>query len=377
MRRFPAFTTAFVVASSSCTPAQQRPPTSPVSGTVYALLADNQLFALSLSTGKVLNSVSLGAAPVERRGVERIMALAPNHNQLVALVSEGLPGTNSIAFVDIPALHVQATRPVPVPDVTYRGLALGDQSGRIYLFGNRMVGADAGPAHGPPSDAVVTVLNPTGSEVLYNWTVRASAGRNWYVLRGAIAADERQIFVSYHGPDTQGMDIFSIEPSGITRCPSAPDPSLGCIRLHGDFELYHDDGFLVATGGPDILQLNSVGEVQRTLHTGLGNNHLMEFAVSVAAGELYAVGSCGYVPGLSAVDLRSGQDRLLVPLGGAICGERVVLGPDPLLVILDLPVPVPSVSEPGALLLVDRRSGKTQVRADIPSSPIDALVIPT
>jgi hypothetical protein len=223
---------------------------------------------------------------------------------------------------------------------------------------------------------VVTVLDPTGTELLYKWTARLSAGRNWYVLRGAVAADERQIFISYHGPDTQGMDIFSIGPSGIKRCPSAPDPSLGCIRLHGDFELYHD-GFLAATGGPDILQLNSLGEVQRTLHTGLENNHLLEFAASAAAGELYAVGSCGYVPGLSAVDLTGGQGRLLVPLGGAICGERVVLGPDPLLVILDVSVPMPSVSEPGALLFVDRRSGKTLVRAGTPSSPIDALVTPT
>jgi hypothetical protein len=301
------------------------------------------------------------------------MAVSQQRNQLVALLSEGVPGPDSIAFVDIPTLRVRATRSVPVRDVRYRGLELGRQSGRIYLFGNRIVGPDGGPEHGPPSDAVVTVLDPSGTEVIFNWTVRPSLGRNWTVLRGALASDERQIFLSYHGPDTQGMDVLSVGPSGFQQCVSVSDPSSGCIRLHGDFEFYRG-GYLAATGGPEIQQLSSSGKVQRALNTLLENNHLMEFAIDLSNSKLYAVGSCSYVPGLSAVSLTSGQTQMLDRLGGTVCGERVVLGPVPVLIVLQFQLQAPDSQ--GALLVIDGRNGKVLRRVTTPTAPIDLIYVP-
>ena len=362
---------ALALATSACGPAQPRQSSISVSGTTFALLADNQLLAVSLATGMVLHSVRPGVPPEGWRGVDRLMALSPNGNQLVALVSEGKPGSDRIAFVDIPDFRIQATRLIPVSDVTYRGLAVGAQSGRIYLFGNRIAGADRGPAFGPPMDAVVTVLDPTGTEVIDSWIVRPAVGRSWFVLRGAVSRDERQLFLSYHGSDTQGMDILSIGPAGFHRCPSSQDPSSGCIRLHGDFDFYHG-GFLAATGSPEIWQISSSGALQRTFNTKLEDNHLMEFVVDNSTSTMYAAGSCLYVPGLSSVGLTTGKADLLVPLRGSVCGERVLLGPTPILVILQFRLPSPTT--PGALLFVDRRSGKLLRQVPTPSAPVDAIV---
>ncbi len=334
---------------------------------MLTLLADNQLLALSANSGATLGSVRLSSAPRATRDVARLMALSNNGKRLVVLVSADTPGDNRVATVDVRTLQIQATVPVPGTGVTYRGLAVGSKTGRIYLFGNRAVGPDAGPTHGPPSDAVVTVLDPTATTVIENWTARPSAGRNWYVLRGAVSADERQLFISYHGPDAAGMDIFSIEPQGVRRCASSPQPESGCARIHGDFEPF-GNGFLAATGSPQILELDSSGVETRTFDTKLENNHLMEFAVDRTTSTLYAAGSCLYVPGLSSVSLTSGKTQLLDPLGGQVCGERILAGADHLLVLLQ--------AQPRAVLFVDGRTGAVRRQVTTPAEPIDALLLP-
>ena len=53
-----------------------------------------------------------------------------------------------------------------------------------------------------------------------------------------------------------------------------------------------------------ILDVDSYGAIRTGFDTGLEGNHLMEFVVDPMAERLYAVGSCGYSGGFSAVSVR-------------------------------------------------------------------------
>ena len=108
-------------------------PTSRV--TVLTLLADNELLAVSANSAAMLGSVRLGPAPQATRFVARLMALSSDGKRLVVLVSSDKPGDNRVVFVDARTLQIHATVPLLRTDVTYRGLALGSKTGRIYLFG--------------------------------------------------------------------------------------------------------------------------------------------------------------------------------------------------------------------------------------------------
>jgi len=114
-----------------------------------------------------------------------------------------VPGRDHIGILDPTSLHIKPLEPIGVQDVAYRALALGPRTGDIYLFGNRIIGPDRGPRQGPPSDAVVTVLDSTNLTVIHNWTVRPSAGLDWYVYSGSIDDQEHHLYVSYHGPPRQ------------------------------------------------------------------------------------------------------------------------------------------------------------------------------
>jgi hypothetical protein len=349
-------------ATSACAMEQTPSKPHPAQPVIAVLTADNSVVTVSANSG-IRQSVHLGPRPPAIRYVGRLMAWKASH--IVVLLSADKTGFDQIGFVNLPTLRPIRVQTIPIPDVSYRSLALGSKSGNIYLFGNRVVGPDAGPLHGAPSDAVITVLDPTGSRVINNWIARKSDGRNWNVLAGAVSDDEHELFVSYHSPDTMGLDLFAVKPDGIDRCPSSQQPDSGCVRIHGDFQLF-DEGLLAATGSPKILQIDAGGRVVSTFDTKLDdNNHLMEFVVNKGK-TLYASGSCLYVPGLSELSLSTGKARLLQPNGGPVCGEKVILDGD-LLALLR--------PKPDSVLFVTAANGIILGQVNMPSQPIDAVAI--
>ena len=369
MRHVFAASTALTLLLGACTNAASNPSSSPAPSsrpTVVALLADNQLVTLSADAAKIVQALRLGPAPGFAQTQGRFMALTQaSSSRAVVLVPGVGPGGDHLVFIDLTTLRIAAQRNAPDDNVSYRSLAVGAKTGRIYLFGNRAVGPDAGPAHGSPSDAIVTVLDPIGESTISSWTVRPSAGFNWYIFRGAVSADERQLFISYHGPDTTGMDIVSITAQGFHRCQPLQSPDSACVPIHGDFEVF-GDGFLAATGSAEVVQLHSSGQVTRRFDTKLENNHLMEFAVDEATHLLYAPGSCLYEAGLSSVNLTSGEARFIDRLGGPVCAERIVIAGQTLILLQ---------ARPTGVLFVDRQSGTVRRQVATPAEPIDALVI--
>lgn len=389
-----------------------RPPAA--HGTAFALLADNRLVAVRIADVAVVAERRLAPAPpveaVPRRFPGHQLALSPDGRTLFVLAPgwSSTPGTagepDRVAALDVATAWVTGTFVLPDVGGGYRSLAVGPKSGRLYLFGNRVApGARPAPRTPPATagqGAIITRIDPATGAVEATWPARSGDGRDWLVYQGAVSPDERTLYVSYHGTDTTGIDRFDLGPDGLRRCPSGRRPGTGCIGGHGGFA-FSGEGLLVATGDSVILATDHTGAVRGAVDTELSNNHLMEFAIDPTANRLNAVGSCGYAGGFSAVDLRhpgalapqttpgawawqtppSAPVTLLTPMPdplgrGVPCGERLALGPGPVLVVTQAPAGNVRVDFPGRVVVLDPTTGAERGRVTTSSWPLDILVAP-
>jgi len=293
--------------------------------------------------------------------------------------------------LDVATFATLASYPLPPGGDTIRSLLVGPATGRLYLVGNRAAPGSPTPATSAGMEqsaagVVVTVLDPDGGRVVATWTTRAATGHDWFVYQAALATDERQLFLSYHGTDTTGIDRFAVTAAGLERCASAGPPNVGCLRGHGPFALY-GDGLLLQHGDESLLYATDQdGHVRRTFDTQLGGNHMLAFAVDARAGRLYAVGDCAYTPGFSALDLAADPPPGAVPTTPVIaptagegpppCGSQLALGPANLVVVGQSARPEPDPLLPGKLLLLDGRTGGVDRTVVTPAAPIDVLVVP-
>jgi hypothetical protein len=327
---------------------------------VFSLLANNHLLVADITSGSILAELTL-ASPASLISQLHAMAVDRDGMTLFALVSDST-GQATVAAVDTATVKVVATLD-PGGGLEFRGLAVGPRTGRLYLFAN----------HG--GDAVVRVLDPVGGQAAQTWLARASGGRRWLVYQGAVASDESALYLSYHGPDTTGIDRFDIQSTGLLRCAIGSLPDSGCFRTHGSFAL-HDGELIAATGEAPWVDLDPItGVLRGQFNLQLEGNHLMEFDIATDIGRLYAVGSCGYTGGLAVVDLSTRQTQVLAPsrTAGVICGERIVaLRNGSLLVIAKTALPVPS-PVPGALVVLSS-DGKTLRTIKTSAEPIDLLL---
>ena len=333
---------------------------APGNARAFSLLANNHLLVADIESGAVLAELTL-AGPASPISEVHALAFTNDNLTLFALVSEA-SGRSVVAAVDAATYKVAATFD-PGGGLAYRGLAVGPRTGRLYLFGNQ------------GGDAVVRVLDPSGKQATQTWPARASGGRNWLIYQGAVASDESALYLSYHGPDTTGVDRFAIQASGLMRCEIASLPDSGCFRTHGAFALR--GGILIAAAGESpVMELDSVtGLVRGQYDLHLVGNHLMEFGIAVDVDRLYAVGSCGYSGGLAVADLPTHQTQILAPprTRDVICGERIAaLGNGTILVVLRTAAPVPSLL-PGALVVLTS-DGSTLRTIKTSAEPIDLLL---
>lgn len=338
------------------------------------LLADNHLLKLALPGGVVVARQRLGRPSPDARG-SHVMALDGDGRIVHVVVSDG-PGRHSrVVAVDAATLRLRARHPLEAGSV-YRSLAIGPRTGHLYLFGNQPSAAGA--------SVVVVRLEETTGKAVGRWSLHRADRWDWRVYRGVVSADEEQIAISYHGPDTSGADVLSIETGRRIPCWRAPPSGSGCAATaHGRLDP-HGERFLAATGSPTIEQITDSGRVVQRWETGLAGNHLMEFAVEESADRLYAIGSCGYVGGLNVVDLAARRSYPLAPPirrtpgsekpgPEAVCGERIELL-DGLLAIARTARPVPDPEASGAVLLIDARDGRPLRAVSVPSEPVDLLL---
>lgn len=287
-----------------------------------------------------------------------VVGLTLDQKRVVVLVRGS---TSSVVLVDVATGSLAARRQLAA-GLAYRGLAVGAITGRIYVFSNRDVGPDRGPTHGPPSNAGVTVLAPDLSTVIYSQAVRNTQGFDWYVYEGATDSSETYMLLSYHGPDTTGVDLISI---GANRLIDSCDGlGSGCIQSHGGFVVTAARLYF-ATGSSPILETTPSGVVVGQINTGIQNEHIMELKLDSSGDHIFIAGSCLYSGGLFEVDLKSKHTVTLASQGSNVCGERVLDSSGAMAVVID-----PDV------LFVSLPSGRLTRRLDGSGDPyVDGLAL--
>jgi outer membrane protein assembly factor BamB len=310
-------------------------------GAVFSVLADGHLFALDMHDGSIIAEHALVSKALGRQTMGRLLASSRDKETIFVLVPSP---SNTLAVVNAHSGRIEASH--ALDDGDYRALDVGPITGRVYLFGNYSQGRGL----------IFTVFDSAGIERVETFKITLPPF-NWWIYQAGVSADEQRLFISYHGSPnfnggpqgTGGIDWFSRDPNGWIRCLNRSEDGAGCIRAaHGGFTRYRD-GLLVATGTSLVHRITASGTIEEDFDTGLRNNHLMEFALDTAVDKLYAVGSCGYVPGFSAVDLKDGkvfvkQSTPGPPSPTTVCGERLATGPNNLIVVAQTQMPVPSAS---------------------------------
>lgn len=351
---------------------------------VFALLANNSLIKVAPESDRAESQISLGP-PLEYPSPGHYLAQNKDGGTLFALTPRGSNGMSEVAVIDVVTSRVENRYPLEA-GIVFRSLAVGPQSGHLYLFGNRPGKEIACPDVEACSeqDVVVVVLDADGGRVIENQTVREADGKAWTVYQSAVSSDERRLFVSYHG-DTQGVDWLAITPDGLDRCQERTPTWQGCIPAHSGVEAYEDLA-LVSPG--DTPWIEGRGQDIRKVKkwdTKLEGNHVLDFEVDARTNGLYALGSCGYTGGLSRVDLETDRVKVLAPARSglhlhpawerAVCGERIALGPGSLLVVGMTRRSVPEAESSGSLLMIDGSSGRKIHTVAIPAEPLDVLVV--
>jgi hypothetical protein len=348
----PALLVVIVLAACQPAPTAVKPVTA--SAGVVIVTASNHLLSLSLTKRKVEWDIGLGGSP-QSDFTAHLMAFTSDKARVAVLVRGS---TSQVVIVDATtgrelARHSLAT------GLIYRGLDVGPISGRVYVFANRELSPDRGPAEGPPSDAVVTVLAPDLT-LLVTQTVRPSAGFDWFVYQGATDPSETHLLISYHGPDTTGVDLIAINGERIVD--PCTKPGEGCIRSHGGFVSAGGHLYL-ATGSSPVIEADPSGTTVREIETGISNEHIMELAIDSTRSQMFIAGSCKYSSGLFAIDLRSLRVRTLAKQFSNVCGERVFVPGQSSLVVVD-----PNIS------VVDVGTGRLEFRLQANGTAIDGLV---
>jgi DNA-binding beta-propeller fold protein YncE len=344
------------------------------------MLADNELIAATIDRG-VIATRRLGLQP-SPIAVSHAMAVSQDHRLLYVLVPRGAnqpAGSDRVDVINTTTLQVRASYRLDRA-VAYRSLALAPHTGRLFLFGTRSE---------PSGQRLqVSMLDPASGRQLGSWDAHPASGHTWLPHVAIVAIDERHLVVSYHGSDTTGADVLTLAGGRLVRCAGAP-ASVGCLQsVHGDVVATAEGHLLATTGDAQrIEELTLDGQVIRRWDSELTGNHLMELGLDPERRWLYAIGSCGYTGGLSAIDLRSGAARLLAPPSGprdpetlrslpGICGERIEAGLGGLVVVAKTARAVPQPQASGAVLVVDGQNGRLLRTIATPSEPVDLLLVP-
>jgi hypothetical protein len=334
---------------------------------LYALLASNELVGVALSPARLTVRLRLGEG-LDQASPGRLLATSPDGTTVYVLVRHSK--RPSIAVVAGASGHLRMRVPLPA-GLGVRSLVVGARSGTLYVLGNRE-GTRRNEVQGLESSAQLLVVDPDAGRVRKSIEIRPLEGRDWWVYSAAVAADERTLYVTYHGSDTTGADWIALPE--LRRCRRSPQPWAGCLPadLHGHLLPLAAGGFVAATGSPRLVRYDAARRLELKLDTQLAGNHLMDFAVNKGEDKLAAVGSCVYRPGLALLDLRAGESRVSTD-ERHVCGERIVFAGNALVVGRN--AETVASTRPGKILVVNPASGAIAGSVRTPAEVVDLLAL--
>ncbi|HEX2681687.1 MAG TPA: hypothetical protein VHQ03_10380 [Candidatus Dormibacteraeota bacterium] len=205
------------------------------------------------------------------------------------------------------------------------------------------------------------VLTPDLRTIVLSETVRAGTAADWYVYRGGLDPTESHLLLSYHGPDTTGVDLITLTDDRLVD--PCTQPAVGCIASHGGFLVTRDRIFFT-TGSSTVIETDTAGQPLRDIETGIENEHIMEMTLDSTGSHLFIVGSCLYSDGLFAVDVSSMKTQTLAKQLTDVCGERVLVVGASQLVVFD-----------PKILLIDAETGRVEVGRTPSDAPVDGLPV--
>jgi hypothetical protein len=252
-----------------------------------------------------------------------------------------------------------------------RGIVIASGSGRAFIAANHK--------HGRGADAFL-IDQPLRGGAASVIALRRSTAIDWSIFDVAIDKSGHYVAVSYHGVRSTGADVISLVRDMRLSC-SQSGAGIGCLRwAHGEVA-FNGRRVVATTGTPPNIAVESLhGRLLETFASQLPNNHLMTMLVDDSTQQVFALGSCGYVGGLSAVDLRTGGVRRLAPElnnPGAViprtaaCGERMVGAGAGHFLVAQNPIPVPT-HEPSHVLKMTR-GGRVIQSWPTPASVLDLI----
>lgn len=347
-----ACTSAVVVPNGSA-------PTDPA--VVYALLANGHLLVVHLGSGAT-DEVSLTTSAPDEQSEMHAMSLSRDGSMLyVAVADASLNGH----VVEVDTASRQIVREIELPPGTSpRGLVIGPRTGNLYVFGVK------------GGSAVVWIIDPAARTLRRTITARRADGHSYFVFQGLVNAEETALYLSYHGPDTTGIDRYELNGDNIERCFADAPAGRGCFNAHGGMALL-GDRLLATTGEGPLLALDPrSGRMVAQYDVQLPGDHIDDLGLDEYGQRAFIVGSCGYVGGLSVVDLRSGRTTILVRAreGDPRCGERISVVPGGhTLVVAHTLRPVAAKERTGKLLVLGD-DGRLKREIATSSEPIDIVL---
>jgi hypothetical protein len=343
--------------------AAQADRTAASDGAVFAYLADNTLVRTD-----------------ERFQLWQVARIAPRNNRVRGGTGSSLAVSRdrrTLWVLSTTARRVTAVSPETLaprrtitfpPDQEPRAVVVGPRTGRLYIA--YVIEHSVQGRRDPPRDARIRVLNPAGTQRLSDTLVRAAGRYSWFVHTLAADDIEKNLYVSYHGSDTSGLDSLTISGSKLTRCQRA-GRRVCWGQPHGHVQAKGTHVY-TATGAPWLAEYTRNGTLSRRLETGLTGVHLMEFALSLDRSRLYAVASCGAKSGFANVDLTTGTAETSP---SPACGNTIDATASSVLVgTTATGVPIPT--RRGRLLALDPETGSIVGQHTTSAEAVDVLVAP-
>lgn len=257
-------------------------------GRAYALLANGEVVAVSVSTGKVLTRQAIGEKPESGTAVP---LLARHGDVLFAVTPRRL--NQQLVLLNAADLAVRERVALPA-DVAFSALVL-TRFGVAHLLGSRA---------GAP--VLVTLRDGMlGAPI----EIRPAAGRDWSPSGAALSSDDRRLAVMYHGRNTTGADIVDLAAGAREPCP-ARARSTGCHgAVHGTAAF--SGGTLVGTAATAglVVYRRNVAE-PRFVDPGLPRNHLMAMARDRRTGRIVTSVECTVGRAVSFVDVGRNSARM-------------------------------------------------------------------